>query len=71
MPLGDRRRSKGKPFGQAPQGQTRRVQPEMERQLSSPNWNVGYFFTIIETLAIRNQISMAAWPRKGAYPEAV
>jgi hypothetical protein len=28
-------------------------------------------FTIIETLAIKNQISMAASPRKGAYPEAV
>lgn len=32
---------------------------------------VGYRFTIIETLATKNQINIAAWPTKGAYPEAV
>jgi hypothetical protein len=42
-----------------------------ERRLSSSKWNLGYLFTIIEMLAARNQINMAAWPMKGAYPEAV
>jgi hypothetical protein len=39
--------------------------------LSGVCMNVHYRFAIAETLATKNQINIAAWATKGAYPEAV